>query len=121
MGAVLLMTIDERIAAQGQFKIGLNEAAIGMSLPKFALILAHDRISPTHLIRATANAEIYSPDAAVKAGFVDRVVDAKRVVDEAVARAKELASLDTPSHYAIKSALRAQTLAELTESIGEVT
>jgi enoyl-CoA hydratase len=120
MGAVLLMTIDERIAAQGAFKIGLNEAAIGMSLPNFALILARDRLSPTHLVRATANAEIYTPDAAVDAGFVDRVVDAESVIDAAVARAEELSALDTGSHYAIKSALRAETQAALRESIGQV-
>ncbi|MGE4607529.1 MAG: crotonase/enoyl-CoA hydratase family protein [Myxococcota bacterium] len=120
MGAVLLMSIDERIAAQGAFKIGLNEAAIGMSLPTFALILARDRLTPSHLIRATANAEIYAPEAAVDAGFVDRVVDAERVVDEAVARAQELSALDTGSHHAIKSALRAEALAALRESIGEV-
>jgi enoyl-CoA hydratase len=119
MGAVLLMAMDERIAARGAFKIGLNEAAIGMSLPAFALILARDRLSPTHLIRATANAEIYAPDAAVDAGFVDRVVDAERVVDEAVARAQELSALDTGSHYAIKSALRADALIALRESTGK--
>lgn len=120
MGAVLLMAIDERIAAHGAFKIGLNEAAIGMSLPTFALILARDRLSPTHLIRATANAEIYAPEAAVQAGFVDRVVDAELVVDAAVSRANELASLDTASHRAIKSAIRADALAALRESIGKV-
>jgi enoyl-CoA hydratase len=119
MGAVLLMTIDERIAAGGAFKIGLNEAAIGMSLPDFALILARDRLSPTHLIRATANAEIFAPDAAVQAGFVDRVVDAERAVDQALERAQELSALDTPSHRAIKYAMRAQSLVALRESIGE--
>jgi len=120
MGAVLLMSIDERIAARGDFKIGLNEAAIRMSLPRFALILARERLAPTHLIRATANAEIYSPEGAVDAGFVDRVVDPEQVVDAAVERAEELCELDTGSHAAIKSSLRAEELAALRDSVNVV-
>ena len=62
MGAVMLLALDERFSADGASKIGLNETAIGMTLPHFAVILARERLAPTHLGRATSNAEIYSPD-----------------------------------------------------------
>jgi enoyl-CoA hydratase len=119
MGAVLLLSIDERFAADGNFKIGLNESAIGMILPDFALILSRERLAKTHLIRATANAEIYAPAEALEAGFVDHVVPAEQVVDAAVARAAELAELDTSAARGTKRALRSDVAVALRDSVDQ--
>lgn len=121
MGAVLLLSVDERVAVDGDHKIGLNETAIGMTLPEFARILAKERLSPTHLTRATANAEIYTPSAAVEAGFVDRVVPADRLAEAARACAQTLAGLDRTAHSATKLALRAPALEKLRASVGAFT
>ncbi len=120
MGAVLLLSADERIGADGPFKVGLNEVAIGMTLPVFALVLAEERLSRRHLPRATAGAEIYTPAEAVDAGYLDRVVTPEAVVDEAVARARMLAStLDAAAHRNTKRALRAPALERLRQAIAE--
>ena len=120
MGAVLLLVADERIGASGDFKIGLNETAIGMTLPDFALILTRERLAPTHLTRATLNAEIFGPDGAVEAGFLDRVVPAAELPQEAFARASALAALDLSAHCATKRRLREVALAALRESLSAV-
>ncbi len=118
MGGVLLLSADERIGADGPFKIGLNEVAIGMTLPEFALLLARDRLSPRHLYRATSAAEIYSPADAVEAGYLDRVVAPSAVLDETLARARQLAgSLDARAHHGTKRALRAELVRQLRASI----
>lgn len=117
MGAVILMSVDERIGVDADVKIGLNETAIGMTLPTFALILARERIARTHLGRATADAELYPPNEAVAAGFLDRVVAPEKLADAAFARAKELAELDGPAHRATKLALRERALDELRKSL----
>ncbi len=117
MGAVLLMSVDERVAVEGDSKIGLNETAIGMTLPEFALILARERLAPTHLTRATANAEIFTPAEAIEAGFVDRVVSADRLEAVVRDRAQSLAALDARAHGATKLALRATALEALRESV----
>jgi enoyl-CoA hydratase len=117
MGAVLLMSVDERVAVEGDSKIGLNETAIGMTLPEFALILARERLAPTHLTRATANAEIFTPADAIQAGFVDRVVSADRLEAVVRDRAQSLAALDGRAHGATKLALRATALEALRESV----
>jgi enoyl-CoA hydratase len=39
-GALILLTGDTRIGVRDDFKIGLNETAIGLALPTFALELA---------------------------------------------------------------------------------
>src|SRR5665647_161122 len=39
MGAFLIMSSDHRIAAGGNYRIGMNEVAIGLTVPRFALSL----------------------------------------------------------------------------------
>ena len=107
MGAVLLCTADERVGARGEFKIGLNEVAIGLPLPRFAIELAQARLSIRHVHRATALAEIYTPEDAVEAGYLDRAVDASKVEAEATTRGRALVStLDAAAYRATKRALR---------------
>ncbi len=93
MGALLLLAADRRVGADGACKIGLNEVAIGMTLPQFAIDLAEERLSRRHRIRSVTFAEIYDPAGAVDAGYLDRVVAAdaleREVLDEA-ARVTEL-------------------------------
>ncbi|MBW2279872.1 MAG: crotonase/enoyl-CoA hydratase family protein [Deltaproteobacteria bacterium] len=119
MGSMILMSVDERIGAAGDFKIGMNETAIGMALPGFAVALARARLAPTHLQRASVNAELYDPEEAVHAGFLDRVVPADQLADAAFARATELLAVHSGSHAAVKQAIRAPALAELRESLAE--
>lgn len=121
MGAVLCMAVDVRIGAKGDYKLGLNEVAIGMTLPPFALILAEDRLSRRHLTRATAHAEVYSPEEAVDAGYLDWVVEGEELEEAALAHAKSLSgSLHAKAHHRTKLALRAEPLQRLRESLGAV-
>lgn len=114
MGAVLLLAGDLRIGARGAYKIGLNEVAIGLTLPTFATELASARLSPRHLQRATALAEVYDPDGAVEAGFLDQTV-APAALEAAVveAGARLAAALHPGAHRATKRRIRAATLERL--------
>ncbi len=87
MGGLLLLASDSRIGAAGDFKLGLNEVAIRLTLPLFAVELARDRLSRRHLQRATAFAELYTPEAAVDAGYLDRVVAPAALEAETLAEA----------------------------------
>ena len=118
MGAVLLLAPELRLGAQGAYKIGLNEVAIGMTLPGFAMELARERLSPRHLVRATTLAEIYTPDGAVEAGFLDRVVPPQELESAALSEATRLAGqLRQPAHRATKQRLRAGSAARLRDSL----
>ncbi len=46
-GALVLLAADHRIGAAGDWKIGLNEVAIGMPLPVWAVELARYRMPPS--------------------------------------------------------------------------
>jgi enoyl-CoA hydratase len=106
-GAILLMGTDVRIGAAGDFKIGMNEVAIGLPVPQFACELARDRISKRHLGAATALATIYDPAGAVDAGFLDTIVEGDAVVATARERASALAAtLSGPAFRATRTILR---------------
>lgn len=119
MGAILLLAADARIGARGDYKIGLNEVAIGMTLPVFGVEFARERLSKRHLQRAAAQAEIYTPEAAVDAGFLDRVTDLDSVPDDALATAERLAALHQPAHRATKLRLRGVAIARIRASLDE--
>ena len=74
MGAIWLLAADLRIGVEGPAKIGMNEVAIGMPVPRFAVELGRDRLSPRHFPHAVGLARIYDPDGAVEAGYLDRVI-----------------------------------------------
>lgn len=113
MGAVLLTSADSRIGAQGEFKIGFNEVAIGMATPVFLLEFARARLSKRHFLRATVQAEIYSPSGAVDAGFLDRVVPPERVFEEAIAEAERLAKLPRAAYLRTRSLAFGKSLDEI--------
>jgi enoyl-CoA hydratase len=106
MGALLLLGADVRIGAEGDFKLGLNEVAIRLTLPAFAVELANERLSRRHLLRATTLAEVYAPAAACDAGFLDRVVAPERLQGETLAEAARLAELPRRAFAETKRALR---------------
>ena len=118
MGAVILLTADTRFGVDGAFKIGLNEVAIGLPLPPFVLRLAEARLSKRHLVRATLEAEIYTPAGAADAGFLDRVASSDALGAESLAEAKRLALLDPAAFQPSKIGLRAETIARIRAESG---
>jgi enoyl-CoA hydratase len=119
MGAILCLSVDCRIGADGDYKIGLNEVAIGLPLPVLGMELARDRLSKRHLDRAALQAQMYSPREAVDAGFLDRVAPQTAVIDESIDEARRLASLDPAAHRTTKLQLRGDTIARIRDSLTE--
>jgi enoyl-CoA hydratase len=89
MGAFLMLACDYRIGAAGEYKVGLNETMIGMTMHNFGIELARYRIPLAYFSRAVINAEIWSPDDAISAGFYDRTAPAEHL-DAAAAMAAEM-------------------------------
>ena len=110
LGAFCLLTADYRIGTAGDFRIGLNETAIGMSLPPFGLMLAGERLSKRYLTRAAIAATMFSPDEAKDAGFLDEVVAADELKDAALAAARGFLDLDGNAYAAVKQGLRGESI-----------
>ncbi len=106
-GAFTLLASDVRIGTQGDFKIGLNETAIGMTLPIFGIQLAQARLSKRWQTRCAVQGELLRPDDAQAAGFLDQVVDdVELLFDAALSQATELAGLPTAAYAGNKLLMR---------------
>jgi enoyl-CoA hydratase len=115
-GAITLLSCDVRIGAEGPAKIGLNEVAIGMPLPRFAVELARERLAKSHFPTAILGTT-YDPASAVAAGYLDRVVPADQVVGEAVAEARRLGELRTGAVARTKANARQAMIDEVAAGI----
>jgi len=112
-GALVLLGCDHRIGVDGPVKIGLNEVAIGMVLPPWALIIARDRLSKRYFHSSTTNARLFDGRTAVDAGFLDEVVAAESVVERAIEKATELSTLVPAAYARTVEVVRGRVIAEM--------
>ncbi len=110
MGVFVLLSGDYRIGVSGAFKLVANEVAIGMTMPLAAVEIVRQRLAPAFFNRAIILAELFSPDNAVEAGLLDRVVEAPELRAVANDTAIALAKLDMAAHLASKLRVREHTL-----------
>lgn len=113
MGALLLLSADYRIGISGNYKIGLNEVAIGMTMPHFGVELARARLSKRYLNNALGLATVYDSAGALEAGYLDEVVDAEQLLPRVVALAEQFSALNMEAHKNTKARVRADLNAAL--------
>jgi enoyl-CoA hydratase len=61
MGAFLLLSGDYRIGGAGEYKLTANEVAIGLTMPRAAIEILRQRLTPAAFNRATLLAEVFRP------------------------------------------------------------
>lgn len=118
-GAMMLMAADWRIGVTGDFRIGLNEVADGIPLPDLPLILAEFRLDRRHLARATALAEIYGPEGAVEAGYLDECCPPAELDGRIEAAVERFSRLQAASFADTKARLRAGMLQRIRAGLNE--
>ncbi|MGB5948471.1 MAG: crotonase/enoyl-CoA hydratase family protein [Parvibaculum sp.] len=118
-GGLLLLSADLRIGAEGDFKIGLPEVAIHMTLPIFGIELARDRLARNHFTTAVTQARVYNPVEAVQVGYLDQTAPAGTLAETAFARASELAGLPQPAFRNTKRKERAATVKLIRDTLGD--
>ncbi len=118
-GALLLLGCDHRVGPDAAIKIGLNEVAIGLTLPDWALAIAQERLSRRHLQASVVDARLHDGNGAVDAGFLDIAVAPDVVIDTALADAATLAELDPAAYAATVAALRGPTLDRMAGSTSD--
>ena len=109
-GGLLLLAGDLRIGADGDFRVGLSEVSIGMTMPVFGIELARDRLARNRFSQAVTQARIYSPADAVAVGYLDEAVPAAALMETAKARATALAALKQPAFANTKRKERQATI-----------
>ena len=113
LGAFMLLAGDYRIGTTGDYRVGLNETAIGLQLPPFGIELARARLPPHHLTQAAIMARLYAPDEAIEAGFLDEVLAADAVKAAAIAKAQAWSTLHADALAYNKAAFRDDAIARV--------
>lgn len=118
MGAFLMLSADVRLGLAGPWRIGMNEVAIGLTVPKFAVELARHRLTPPGFARITT-APMFDPQEALRVGYLDRVLDADQLADAVKAEASRLRALDMPSFKATKVRINEGALRAIDAAVEE--
>ena len=116
-GGLLLLSADSRIGTEGDFRIGLPEVAIGMTMPVFGIELARDRLARNRFSEAVTQARVYGSADAVAVGYLDEAVPAANLVERAKARAAELAALQQPAFANTKRKERQLTIRHIRDTL----
>ncbi|MCE8000086.1 MAG: crotonase/enoyl-CoA hydratase family protein [Rhodobiaceae bacterium] len=116
-GGLLLLASDYRVGTKGDFKIGLNEVSIGMTTPQFLIDFARDRVPTRLLAQAVVHAQLFSPDDATEAGFLDEAVAADALETTALAVAERLGALPQPAFGNSKKKVNADTVAHINATL----
>lgn len=116
-GAFLLLSADYRIGVDGPFSIGLNEVQIGMTMHHAGIELARDRLRRSAFHRSVINGEMFDPQSAVDAGFLDKVVTGEELQGAALAAARQLKKINMLAHKNTKLKVRKQLLETLDDAI----
>jgi len=117
MGMFLLLSGDYRVGPDGPFKFQANEVAIGLTMPRAAVEVLRQRLSPACLTRAVTLSETFTPTNAVSAGVLDEVVSEEEVMTKARQIAEMAATLDPDAHRASKFRVRQSALEALRRGI----
>ena len=116
-GAFVLLSADYRIGVEGPFSIGLNEVKIGMTMHHVGIAIARDRLAQPAFQRAVINAEMFTPQGALLAGFLDQVVAPEQLVAAALEVAQQLKKLNMTAHRNTKRKVRKGLLDALDAAI----
>lgn len=120
MAAFLLLSADHRVGARGQFRIGLNEVAIGLTIPWFGIEIARHRLTRPYFDRCTIAGTLLGPEEAKTAGFLDEIVEPDRVMPAAEAAAQALTVVDRGAYEATKMRVREAALAGVRDGIDRI-
>ncbi|WP_271411923.1 crotonase/enoyl-CoA hydratase family protein [Pseudomonas sp. Q1-7] len=116
-GAFILLSADYRIGVEGPFNIGLNEVQIGMTMHHVGIELARDRLRKSAFHRSVINGEMFDPQGALDAGFLDKVVPVEQLQETARAAALQLKKINMTAHRNTKLKVRKALLETLDTAI----
>ncbi|MDC1149587.1 crotonase/enoyl-CoA hydratase family protein [Gammaproteobacteria bacterium] len=120
LGTFLLCCCDYRVGVKGDFMIGANEMRTNMVIPIPILELISHRVSASHKYRAILGAEMYSIESGVEAGLIDEVVDPENLMETAMLKAKDLATMGHPSYTLTKELLIREPLQKINNAISDI-
>ena len=110
-GTVLAIFCDWRVMADGDFKIGLNEVAVGIPLPGVILAALRRLVGARQAERLSVSGELFSPQKALAVGLIDEVTALDQVIERALGWCQGLLALPSEAMTTTRRAARADLTA----------
>ncbi len=106
-GAVLAIFCDYRVMARGEFRIGLNEVQVGLTVPDCIQAALRRLIGPYRAERLLVSGAMLDADDALAVGMVDELTDIDHVVTRTLAWLEPLLALPRHAMLATRASARA--------------
>ena len=110
-GTVLPLFCDWRIMAQEDYKIGLNEAQVGLMLPPVILAALRRQIGARDAEWVAVSGLLMSPQQALAIGLIDELAPSDQVVPRALAWCQNLLAVPAQAMTATRKHARADLVA----------
>lgn len=115
-GAVLALHCDQRIAADGRFKIGLNEVQVGLPVPRTILAALEFAVGARQAGLLAIQGALISVQEAHRIGLVDELVPAEALLETCLRRANEWLALPSEAMNTTRLAVKSRLLDALGEA-----
>ena len=112
-GLVLVLACDYRLGREGDYRVGLNEVAIGASFPRVALEIVRLRLPHARASELLLGAALYPAAQAVRLGVVDELLPPDTFDATVLRRAERLGAFPREAYAHTKAALVADALARV--------
>jgi enoyl-CoA hydratase len=113
-GAMLAFACDRRHVINGNYRIQVNEIAIGIPLPSWMVLIGKSAIPPEFQTEALLHAKTYTPKEARDAGIFHGLIDNGEDINVAVnSDIEALMSLNKPAYSISKRRLREKEINEV--------
>lgn len=109
-GLVLVLACDYRLGVEGDYKIGLNEVAVGASFPRAALEIVRLRLAHARATELMLGAALYPASQALRLGIVDELFAPDSFEATVLRRATRMAGFPRESYAHTKQGLVAEAL-----------
>jgi enoyl-CoA hydratase/carnithine racemase len=107
-GAVLALFSDYRVMARGEYRIGLNEVQVGLTVPDCIQAALRRLVGPYRPERLLVAGAMLDGDEALAAGMVDELTDVDHVVTRTLAWLESLLQLPRQAMLGTRALARAE-------------
>lgn len=116
-GAIILLACDRSVGSDSDYKVGLNEVALGIPFGGFALKLAQSHLVPSAFGAGLLHGETYGPARSLEIGYLDEVVPSAELYTRVREVAERAAGLNPFAYHATKLGMRTELANEMQEQI----
>lgn len=104
-GLVLVLACDYRLGAEGDYRVGLNEVAIGAAFPRVAMEIVRLRLPQARASELVLGAALYPATQATRLGIVDELLPVAGFAETVMRRAARLGGFPRDAYAHAKAGL----------------